>query len=187
MQHRFHARTIAYTALMTALVTVTGLIGITLGTGYINFGDTAILIAGALFGPWTGCIAGGLGAFLTDLIVYPTTMWFTLAIKALEGMLAGLIVRYGVCRMKQVRLPLKIGTHIAANLLCTAEMVLGYYLTQRFLWGTAVSAWTQLPWDTLQASVSSVLSVVMLYGLRLWSLVPNPVTPHDSPDHPSQS
>lgn len=167
----FSTRTIAYAAMMTALVCVTGLIGVNVGTGYLNFGDTMILVAASLFGPVTGLIAGGLGAFLTDLIVYPATMWFTLAIKGLEGLLCGLAVRYGMRVVAKRPKAVRAAAHAGLSLLCTAEMVIGYYLTQRFLWGTAISAWEQLPFDALQAVVSATLSAALIYGLRLQELV----------------
>ncbi len=84
-------RFVAYTAVMTALTYVGTLIGFGGAQFYFNLGDTVILICAALFGPVPAMIAGGLGAFLGDLTVYPATMVFTLFIKAIEGLVAGLL------------------------------------------------------------------------------------------------
>lgn len=82
---------VAYTAVMTALTYVGTLLGFSSAQFYFNLGDTVILLCAALFGPISAMIAGGLGAFLGDLTVYPVTMLFTLIIKAIEGLLAGLL------------------------------------------------------------------------------------------------
>lgn len=82
---------IAYTALMTALTYVGTLLGFSGGQFYFNLGDTVILICAYLFGPIPAMLAGGLGSFLGDLTVYPATMLYTLVIKGLEGLVAGLL------------------------------------------------------------------------------------------------
>ncbi len=88
---RLSTKLIAYTALMTALTYVGTLLGFSGGQFYFNLGDSVILICAYLLGPIPAMIAGGLGAFLGDLTVYPTTMLYTLVIKAIEGLVAGLM------------------------------------------------------------------------------------------------
>ncbi len=88
---KFSTRLIAYAALMTALVYAGTLIGFSSAQFYFNLGDCVILIAAYLLGPIPAMIAGGLGAFLGDLTVYPATMVYTLFIKAIEGLAAGLL------------------------------------------------------------------------------------------------
>ncbi len=88
---RLSTRLIAYTALMTALTYVGTLLGFSGGQFYFNLGDSVILICAYLLGPIPAMIAGGLGAFLGDLTVYPATMLYTLVIKAIEGLVAGLL------------------------------------------------------------------------------------------------
>ncbi len=86
-------RFVAYTAVMTALTYVGTLIGFSGAQFYFNLGDSVILICASLFGPIPAMIAGGLGAFFADLTVYPATMLFTLVIKALEGLIAGMLFK----------------------------------------------------------------------------------------------
>ena len=88
---RLSTKLIAYTALMTALTYVGTLLGFSGGQFYFNLGDSVILICAYLLGPIPAMIAGGLGAFLGDLTVYPATMLYTLVIKAIEGLVAGLM------------------------------------------------------------------------------------------------
>lgn len=89
-QGKFTIKFIAYTGMMTAIVYVATLIGVSTPVANFNIGDSAILITAALFNPVTAMIAGGLGAFLADLTTYPVTMLYTLVIKAIEGLLAGI-------------------------------------------------------------------------------------------------
>ena len=92
---KFSTRQIAFTAVMTALVAVaTMVLHVQTGESYTNLGDTMIFLAAAFFGPVPGLIAGGIGSFLADLITYPVTMWFTLIIKGIEGLIAGLGIYY---------------------------------------------------------------------------------------------
>lgn len=95
-------RFVAYTAVMTALTYVGTLIGFSGAQFYFNLGDSVILICALLFGPIPAMIAGGLGAFLADLTVYPATMLFTLFIKALEGLIAGLLFKLVKFVLKRV-------------------------------------------------------------------------------------
>ena len=90
-QGLFTIKFIAYTGMMTAIVYVCTLIGIPFPAFNFNIGDSAILICGALFNPLSAMIAGGLGSFLADLTTYPATMLYTLVIKAIEGLVAGLL------------------------------------------------------------------------------------------------
>lgn len=54
--------------------------------GYVNIGDTVVLLSGVLFGPLTGLAAGGLGSALADLLLgYGFWAPWTLLIKGLEG------------------------------------------------------------------------------------------------------
>lgn len=95
-------RFVAYTAVMTALTYVGTLIGFSGAQFYFNLGDSVILICASLFGPIPAMIAGGLGAFLADLTVYPATMLFTFFIKALEGLIAGLLFKLVKLVLKRV-------------------------------------------------------------------------------------
>ena len=86
---------IAMTAVFVALAFVaTFVIQIPVGIGYVNFGDAVVMTAAVVLGPLGGAIVGGLGPALADVatgfVVYAP---FTLAIKALEGFVCGLIMK----------------------------------------------------------------------------------------------
>jgi len=80
---------IALLAIMTALATImTIVIQIPYpGTsGYFNFGDTMVMLAGLLLGPVGGFIAGGFGSALADVATgYTFYAPITLVVKGLDG------------------------------------------------------------------------------------------------------
>ncbi len=182
---RFTTRAVAYTALMTALVYVGTLVGYSGNLFYFNLGDSVILIAAALLGPVSGAIAGGLGAFLGDLTVYPVTMLFTLARKYIEGLAAGLLFRiiykkYDKCvcvpedergadypLLKRKADVLKIVFSCLAGLLSTAIMFVGYFICQTFMYGTYAGAIVALPFDVAQGVISTAVAILCLYALKL--------------------
>ena len=88
---------IALCGVMAALVCVATLL-IQIPTpptrGYINVGDVMIMVSALTFGPIVGGFAGGIGSALAD-ILGGWAHWapFTLIIKGVEGILAGLIAR----------------------------------------------------------------------------------------------
>lgn len=62
--------------------------------GYLNLGDTVVLLGAYLLGPLYGAAAGGLGPALADLLSgYGTYVPATLVIKALMAFLAAALYR----------------------------------------------------------------------------------------------
>ena len=169
------AARIAVTGVMTGLVMAFTYFGINLGTAYVNLGDAMVLTAGALFGPLTGMVAGGLGAMLMDLIVFPATFVFTLFIKGIEGALCGLLVKYALPKLMRGRhaaLQAALGT--LAMLLCALVMATGYFGTNVLFWGEGDSPATrlsgallQLPVDIAQGAVGCAIAVALVYVIRL--------------------
>ena len=174
------AARIAVTGVMTGLVMAFTYFGINLGTAYVNLGDAMVLTAGALFGPLTGMVAGGLGAMLMDLIVFPATFVFTLFIKGIEGALCGLLVKYALPKLTRGRhaaLQAALGT--LAMLLCALVMATGYFGTNVLFWGEGDSPATrfsgallQLPVDIAQGAVGCAIAVALVYVIRLDKIAP---------------
>jgi uncharacterized membrane protein len=149
-----NSRRTVITALLIALVTVTTIVvNVPFLRGYINIGDTVVLLAGLLFGPVVGAAAGALGSSLADLLLgYAYWAPWTFVIKGLEGFLVGWLARNG--RDSKTSRGV-VGTTLAASV-----MVLGYFVASTILygWGVAVPS---LPGDLLQGGVSVVLSLVL--------------------------
>lgn len=160
-------RTVVYTALMTALVTAATLVlGFRTGDFFFNCGDAVIFITAALFGPVPAMIAGGFGAFFADLASYPATMFFTLGIKAVEGLICGLLLM----PFRKSRALVRIPAGIIAMAISGALMMTGYYVCNSFFYGSPASAIVALPADAVQASVSVAVASLLLYAARLEKL-----------------
>lgn len=157
-------KTVAFTALATALTTVSTVFGFSSPQFYFNLGDTIIMISSVLLGPFAGLIAGGFGSFFADLAVYPATMFFTLIIKGIEGFTVGIL--YDVIRKKVKNLKLEIVFTILSMVLGGSIMMVGYFISQTFFYGTLASAVIALPLDALQAVSAVILSSVILYALK---------------------
>ncbi len=113
-------------AALTAALTLAVRIPVPQTGGYLNLGDAGVMLAGLLFGPLVGGLAGGIGSAAADLIGYPFYAPITLVVKGLEGALAGL---GGPGRGPAAR--------AAALAAAGAEMVAGYLLAELAMvgWG----------------------------------------------------
>ncbi|HID90458.1 TPA: hypothetical protein EYP44_00675 [Candidatus Bathyarchaeota archaeon] len=84
-------------AIFTALVCVATMmlsIYVPATRGYFNVGETMVYTTALLFGPFIGAFAGGVGSMLADLFLgYVAYAPGTLAIKACEGAVVGLLAR----------------------------------------------------------------------------------------------
>ena len=165
----FPTRTLVFTALSAALtVAATVVLGFRTGDFFFNCGDTVIFVTAALLGPLPAMLAGGIGSFFADLAVYPATMFFTLVIKGLEGLICGLLMRlFRTSRRGKFLAPVTGG---ASMLVAGAFMMTGYFICNSFIYGTPASALAALPADAVQASLSVVLACLLLYLMRLDSL-----------------
>lgn len=135
--------------------------------GYMNLGDTIVLLGAYLLGPVYGAIAGGVGSALADLLAgYAIYVPATLVIKALMGLAAGLL--YKALRSKGTPGLLVCG--VAAE----AIMVVGYWLFDAILAtaggqsfgvslaGTAVG----IPSNLVQAAFGLAASTLLALALR---------------------
>jgi uncharacterized membrane protein len=59
--------------------------------GYFNLGDTFVMIAALLYGPFIGGLVGFIGPTLSDAIGFPQFILATAIVKGLEGTVIGVI------------------------------------------------------------------------------------------------
>lgn len=167
---------IALTALMTALTAVLTLAAVPLpGGGYYNFGDAVIFVSSATLGPFLGALTGGIGGALGDLCLgYTLYAPFTLAIKAVEGLVAGSVFK----ALKTVFN--KGGNRVKNALFLTVSgivggllMAAGYFVAEGLL--LAEGRWqggiVNLPWNVLQGVLSAAVAAVLLSLLRADKLI----------------
>jgi uncharacterized membrane protein len=153
-------RDFALLALFIALVAVSTMIiriPIPQTNGYMNLGDSMVLLAALFFGPVGGFIAGGIGSALADILGgYPQWALWTLVIKGTEALIvSGLVV---VLRAEKGRISV---TQVLSFALATAWMVFGYFAAETIMYDQK-AALAEVPANTLQALGSVVLATLLL-------------------------
>lgn len=145
-------RRLALGGMLTALVLLmTALIKIPVPAtgGYVHPGDGMILFAGLLLGPYAG-IVGGIGSALADLLGgYFIYIFPTFCIKAVMGVLAGLLSRDGK--------PLR-NTLVFTAAACA--MVLGYLITEGLMMGWTAALAAVVP-NMLQGATAVVMAIAL--------------------------
>ncbi|MBC7218094.1 MAG: ECF transporter S component [Candidatus Caldatribacterium sp.] len=124
--------------------------------GYINLGDTLIVVFALLFGARIGALAGGVGSALADLLSgYAHWAPFTLIIKGIEGLIIGLLAS------GEKSYSLKVFVTLLAGL----EMVAGYFLVEIFLYGLG-GALAELPGNFIQAGSAVLVGPLVAFALQ---------------------
>jgi uncharacterized membrane protein len=143
-------------AIMSALVTAGTLIvriPNPMG-GYFNVGDVMIFVAALTFSPLIGGVAGGLGSAIADIIGFPLFAVPTLVIKGLEGLIASLVTnRKSVFR------------DVLAVIVAGAEMVVGYFLVELYLWGLG-GALAEVAANIAQIAIGGLVGIPIALVLR---------------------
>jgi len=153
-------RMVVMTALLAALACVaTMVIRIPSPTGgYLNLGDTVVLLGAFLLGPLYGAVAGGIGSMLADLLSgYMIYAPATLVIKAGMAVVAGVLYRAARGR---------IGGTVLAAVLGELPMVVGYWLYDAWLLGSVAGGAAGIPSNLVQAAFGIVVSTLLASLLR---------------------
>lgn len=147
---------ISLMAIMSALVAV-GTLVIRIPNpmgGYFNIGDVMIFVSALAFSPFVGGFAGGLGSAIADLIGFPVFALPTLIIKGLEGLIASLVTNKK-----------SVYRDVLAVVAAGAEMVVGYFLVEVYLWGMG-SALAEVPANIGQIAVGGLIGIPVAIVLR---------------------
>jgi len=154
----FDPRTLAVTAVMTALVFALTQVKLlpTPDGGYIHPGDAGIFFSAFAFGPWVGAVVGGLGTALAD-VTSGYAQWgiFSLLIHGAQGWVVGWLTR----RWR--------GTTglIVATIIGGLIVVAGYLPAGMILASPAQSV-AALPWNALQVAIGGLIGVPLFALIR---------------------
>jgi uncharacterized membrane protein len=149
-------REIALTAVMTA---VTAVVTMITGSfvpfpatgGYLNLGDSMVMLSGLLFGASIGGFAGGVGSALSDVLLgYGYFAPLTLLIKGTEGFLAGLIGN-------SKSFSRKLGGVVAGAIV----MLAGYFLVETPLKGMGAALGELVAINSIQVTVGAAVSLAL--------------------------
>lgn len=126
--------------------------------GYMNLGDSVVLLSAYLLGPWCGAVAAGVGSAMADLLSgYPVYAPATLVIKAVMAVLAGLIYQ-------------RVGRRLSGVAVCGVvgeiPMVVGYWLFDALLLKSFVGSAAGIPSNLVQAAFGVAASTLLVLALR---------------------
>lgn len=154
---------IVFTALFAALTAVCTMFVVipVVGTeGFINIGDSMIFICALMMGAIPACIAGGIGSMLADILLgYAHWAPFTLVIKAIEGLICGLLVSCLTKKTKLSKFQILIGC--LGMLVAGIEMVVGYFFGGWILQGDFYIAFASVPSNFIQAGMSIAIAMAI--------------------------
>ena len=153
-------KNLVFAALLAALACVATLV-LTVPSptgGYMNLGDTVVVLSAYLLGPGWGAAAAGIGSMLADLFAgYPAYAPATLVIKAVMALLAAVLYK-------------ALGKKNWAFLVCAvaaeAVMVVGYWLYDGFLMGSVMGAAVGIPSNLVQAAFGLIASTALALALK---------------------
>ena len=125
--------------------------------GYINVGDSIILISSVLLGGPFGVVAGAIGSALADLLLgYANYAPVTFVVKGLEGLFVTLIALQ-TGKFFSVR-------NIIGSIVGVLWMVLGYFICESFMYGVAAAAGSVVS-NLIQAGGSFVIFIILGFAL----------------------
>ena len=150
------------TALLMGMTIVlsTSVFSIPVPGGHLYFNDTVINIAAILLDPVAAFVVGGVGAFLGDFFFYPAPMFVSLVTHGLQAVIVSFLSRRLFPR--QHALASSVAVAVGA-----VVMVVGYTLGRAYVYSTPEYAMLKLPFQILQAGFGAVMSIILLYPLRL--------------------
>lgn len=138
--------------------------------GYFNLGDTFVMVAALLYGPFVGALVGLIGPALSDAIGYPQFILATAVIKCIEGGIVGWVAK------KQT------GKLVVAALICgIIVLVGGYFIFEALIYPIIAKAIPFFGVTDAKAAIAEiipnllqgVISAVIAFGIwRVFSRKP---------------
>ena len=156
-------RVITVTAMFTAINIVLSSFGVPVPGGHFYLNDIIICMAALLLDPLPAFVVGGIGAFLGDMIFYPTPMFVSLVTHGLQAVVISLIAH------KKGEDP-TLKRSIPAVIIGAVIMVAGYSLGRAYIYSTPEYAVLKLPYQILQAAVGAAVSIILVFPLKLGKL-----------------
>lgn len=157
MKKTFIKKLILASLFMALTIVLTAFVYIPIGSqgGYINLGDSIIIISSITLGPVYGMIVGSVGSMIADLIVAPQYAIFTFVIKGIEGLLIGLFYKANKT---------KIGIFIS-SLIGLSFMVIGYYFVGALMYESFVLPLIDTLFNLIQLVASLLISQTIIYSI----------------------
>lgn len=117
--------------------------------GYVNLGDSVVLLSGYLLSPIYAFFASAIGSALGD--VYSGYLVYLPVTFVIKGVMS-VIMHYGRKR-------------IVSGAIAEAFMILGYYIFEGFLYGFTPSL-INIPANAVQGVVGLIISLILIKYLK---------------------
>lgn len=157
-------RIIVLTAMFMALTCIaTMIIKVpTIGTnGYVNIGDSMVLLSAWMLGNPYGAIAAGVGSGLADLLAgYGSYVPGTTIIK-----FAMAFVAYLLYTSLEKAIHNKFVAYIVSGVVAEIVMVVGYFLYEATLLGYGIGAAASIPSNIVQGVTCLILGFLLVNAL----------------------
>lgn len=149
------------TAMLMALNIAMSSFGVPVPGGHLYMNDIVICTAAILLDPFGAFVVGGVGAFIGDMLFYPTPMFVSLATHGLQAVVISVFSRYVM--KKHPTVASGIGVTLGAVI-----MVVGYSLGRAYIYSTPEYAVLKLPYQILQAVVGAIVGMLLCwkFGIR---------------------
>ena len=131
--------------------------------GHLYFCDAVIDTAAILLDPFAAFVVGGIGSFLGDFFFYPAPMFVSLVTHGLQAVIVS-VISHKLLTKKPV-----VSSSIAVTV-GAVIMVVGYTLGRAYVYSTPEYAILKLPFEILQAGFGAVVSIILLYPMRIGAL-----------------
>lgn len=151
------------TAMFMALNVAMSSFGVPVPGGHLYMNDIVICTAAILLDPFAAFMVGGVGAFLGDMLFYPTPMFVSLVTHGLQAVVISVFSHYTM--KKHPVIASGIGVAIGAVI-----MVVGYSLGRAFIYSTPEYAILKLPYQILQAVVGAVVGMILCWKCGIQKL-----------------
>ena len=151
------------TAMFMALNVAMSSFGVPVPGGHLYMNDIVICTAAIILDPFAAFMVGGVGAFLGDLLFYPTPMFVSLVTHGLQAIVISVFSHYTM--KKHPVIASGIGVTIGAVI-----MVVGYSLGRAFIYSTPEYAILKLPYQILQAVVGAVVGMLLCWKCGIHKL-----------------
>ena len=163
---KISVRQITFTAMLMAMTAVLCSFNIPLGFTHLYLVDIAVCMAGILLNPFLAFVAGGVGAFLGDLLFYPPAMVVTLIVRTVQVVVISVFSHY--IMKKRPFISSLIGCIIGVII-----MAFGYSYFSVLFYSNIEYALSKLPLEALQAAVGVAIALPLCYKFRLREICEN--------------
>ena len=155
--------TLCITAMFMAMNVAMSSFGVPVPGGHLYMNDIIICTAAIIMDTFCAFMVGGVGAFLGDLLFYPTPMFVSLVTHGLQAVVISVFSHYVM--KKHPIISSGIGVTVGAVI-----MIVGYSLGRAFIYSTPEYAILKLPYQILQAAVGAVLGMLLTWRCGIYKI-----------------